>query len=391
MTAPLGAPGPVIGLDHLSAGLWRFDPYALSSHKIITAPAWMLVGRVGRGKSALVNTYLSRICARCDRMLMILDPKGEYELLAKALGLARIVLSPGGDNPIDPLAQIKSANPGAHQRLAALLANLAEIALHRPPDEIERAALSMLAQISDPNAGLPGVHERLWSPSGELAAKLSRTQAQAKEELRRVHLALDELVNGSLAGILNGTGPAVIGPDGPGIVIDMSACLDSEFLPAAMAGVGALLAEILLVPGRRRILVIDEAWAPLRNPATVAWLAGVVKLSRTYGVEVGLITHKPADLVAQSEMGSIAAKQVKAMMADIENFILYAQPGDDEDGSRSVRRLFGLTESEEVLVKALPKGRGLWLVGRHRAVVDHYLSRADHALTYTDDAMEFVR
>ena len=63
---------------------------------------------VGAGKSSAVKTMLYRMVGLLgsdgkSRWCAILDPKGEYGPLARALGLKRLALFPGGQTRLNPL------------------------------------------------------------------------------------------------------------------------------------------------------------------------------------------------------------------------------------------------------------------------------------------------
>ena len=55
----------------------------------------VVVGQIGRGKSAFVKTYLWRQ-AVFGRRAWVVDPKGEYGALARAWGVTPVALRPGG-------------------------------------------------------------------------------------------------------------------------------------------------------------------------------------------------------------------------------------------------------------------------------------------------------
>ena len=91
----------LVGRD-LTGGPFVHDPFSLYSAGVLTNPNMTVVGQIGRGKSALVKTYLYRQAA-FGRQLAVLDPKGEYGRLAEALGVEPIKLSPAGGVRVNPL------------------------------------------------------------------------------------------------------------------------------------------------------------------------------------------------------------------------------------------------------------------------------------------------
>src|SRR4051812_32650933 len=104
--------GVLIGTDvHGSA--FTYDPFVLYARRVISNPNLFVAGEVGAGKSSLVKTYLYRQ-ALFGRVPWITDPKGEYTVLAHALGVAPIRLVPGGDIRLNPVAREGGAESQLH-------------------------------------------------------------------------------------------------------------------------------------------------------------------------------------------------------------------------------------------------------------------------------------
>src|SRR5690606_34602598 len=81
----LGGRGVYIGQD-LYGGAFVYDPWELYAAGAITNPNALVAGVVGKGKSALVKTYLLRQSV-FGRRAVVLSPKPyEYDRLAEALG-----------------------------------------------------------------------------------------------------------------------------------------------------------------------------------------------------------------------------------------------------------------------------------------------------------------
>ena len=97
----LTVPGPLIGVD-LLGGPFVYDPFELYAAGRLTNPNAVVFGQIGRGKSALIKTYLFRQLA-FGRSAFVLDPKGEYGALAAAAGVEPLRLRPAGPLRINPL------------------------------------------------------------------------------------------------------------------------------------------------------------------------------------------------------------------------------------------------------------------------------------------------
>src|SRR5581483_11524308 len=106
----------------------------------ITSPNALVIGQIGRGKSALVKTFLWRESV-FGRHAWVVDPKGEYGRLAAAVGVEPIRLAPGGPIRLNPLDGTSD-----QRRQAELLASLASASLARPLLPGERTACELAVQ-----------------------------------------------------------------------------------------------------------------------------------------------------------------------------------------------------------------------------------------------------
>lgn len=378
---PAESDGVVIGIDGLSGSVWSYDPFDAYRRGVISSPSMLVLGAIGRGKSALVKTYLDRQVRRFGRQVFVLDPKGEYTGLADRLGLTRVGLAPGGNDRLNPL---EVSGPDGSARRAGILEVLGEGALGRRLDPAELAALARLARTLPVGATLADAVEALGDPDAGLAGELRLPRPQAGEALRSLFLSLGRLTTGALAGMLDGPSTLVLDAAGPGVVVDLSAVSGTEAAGPVMAAATAWLAQVIAQADRRRILLIDEAWALLGRPATVAWLQATSKLARSLGVSLILVTHRVSDLRAQADAGSAAAAQAVGLLADVDTHVIYAQP---EAERAAASELLGLNSSEVDLVTALPRHRAYWRVGGRVAVVDHLLASGDAGFVDTDRAM----
>jgi len=385
----IGERGPYIGVNVTGGGSgWYFDPFELYATGVLTNPNCLVTGDIGSGKSALVKAFLGRELAvyRSRRMVTILDPKGEYAPFARAHGLPVIRLHPGGVDRLNPMDHRGDPGETVHrQGLAiALVAGVLGRALDATEDALLGWAVTALARTGRPFT-LADVAATVADPAGELVALSRRTPLELAHAATPVVFALDKLLTRTLAGMFDGpTTVAVDWADGPGFVIDLSAVYgDDDALPLVMLAATSWLRGVLR-PGtdRRVIQVIDEAWAAVRHGAH--HFQGSLKLSRTYGVSTWLICHRPADLTAQSDDGTATAKISAGLLSDVQTRIILRQPPDQVDVAAD---LFALSERERAWIGHLLRGRALWRLQRHGAVVQTVLTAAEAQLSDTDEAM----
>jgi len=379
--------GPLIGINQLAGGtVFSYDPWECYAAGLLTSPNMVVLGQLGKGKSALVKTYLARQLL-AGRQAYILDPKGEYGPLAEAAGLPRLTLSPGGAhrlNPLDPGPEGATAADLARRR-SGVCASLAGTGLGRLLTVEERAALSAATAELPAEAVLADVTGRLLEPTPAMAAELHTSPAALAAAIRPVALELRRLLAGDLAGMLDGPSTVTLDPAGPGLVVDLSASYGTDALPTVMTCAGAWLTAVLHAGSqRRRLLLVDEAWALLGNPATASWLQAVSKLARAHGVQLITVVHRLSDLSGQADAGTAAHAQARGLLADAETRVIYGQAA----GERAAAiELLGLSADEADLVGRLPAHRALWRIGGRVAVVDHLLAAGEQTLVDTDTAM----
>ncbi|WP_217914782.1 hypothetical protein [Miltoncostaea marina] len=336
---------------------------------------------MGLGKSALVKTYLARQ-AVFGRRSVVIDPKGEYGPLAEWFGARPIRLAPGGRVRLNPL----DAAGGRDERVA-LLAALVSASLRRDLGPQEHAALDVAyrAAAAAGEATLPEVQRRLLHPDPEAAAAIGTDESGLAAEGRACALELRRLCEGDLAGMFDGPTSADVDLDTPVVVFDLSALHGSPALGILMVCVGAWLSgRLARDDGIRRLVVLDEGWAVLADPATSAFLQRLSKLARAYGAAFLLVIHRLSDLGAAGAEGSRVARIAEGLLSDSETRVILRQSPADLGATRE---LVGLSATEAEHVAGLWRGAALWKVGGRSFLVDHRLSRAEWALVDTDARM----
>ena len=384
--------GPVIGVDHLSGGTkFCYDPWALYERKVITNPNMLVLGKIGTGKSAFVKSYLHRQ-SLFGRQIFIIDPKGEYTPLAEALGLAIIRLVPGGlggrVNPLDPgpLGDMNAVD--LRRRREEMLAAIAASGLKRELSSEERAALNAALRGAEGTLYTPTIApivETLLKPNALAASDLKTSKSALTAATRDLALELRRLVSGDLAGMFDGETTTQIDWSGPGVLVDISELHNTPALAPVMICTATWLSQAIAAPSdRKRILVLDEAWAALRFVAVTRWLQSTAKLARSHGVQLVVVAHRLSDFSAQGDSGSEAVRQAVGLISDVETRVLYGQ-GDSERAL--LREMLALPEAEVGLLCEMAPYRALWKVGRNTAVVEHMLSNREYHICNTDAAM----
>lgn len=107
----LPAAGPVLGLDVLAGRtVFHYDPWELYGRGIVTSPNMVVLGQLGKGKSALVKTHLHRQLL-IGRQAFVLDPKGEYSALARLHRIPLLRLAPAAQTGSTPWTPAPATPP----------------------------------------------------------------------------------------------------------------------------------------------------------------------------------------------------------------------------------------------------------------------------------------
>jgi hypothetical protein len=385
----LDAPGPYIGRDTYG-GAWTYDPWELYPEHL-SGPNMLVLGGLGARKSSLIKTYLYRQ-AVFGRQAWVLDPKGEYWTLAKALGVAPITLAPGGEVRLNPLSP-----RGGRQGPLSLLRSVAQAALRRELDPEEDAGLRVALEVVDAESGeaeptLPMMVDALLHPREAMVAGVCAASAEEFAEANRSSaLALQRLCEGDLRGMFDGPTSEGLDLDAPLVVLDLSAVRDSAALGILMTCAAAWQQAILLErkqaaeqEGRaspKLTSVTEEGWRVTSHIGVAEWLQASFKLCRALGVQNVVVVHRLTDLGASGAAGSREARIAEGLIGDADTKVIYRQPHDQQELLRS--RL-GLSRTEAELTTTLRAGEALWIVGRRSFLVQHGLSKTERQFVYTD-------
>lgn len=385
----LGARGVYIGRDY-HGGSFCYDPWELYASGQLTGPNMLVLGQIGRGKSAFVKTLVFRQLV-FNRQAIMLDPKGENGPLCAAVGTTPIALRPGGDIRLNPLDAQHLGSVDVEDVLqfrVGLTSALLGASLGRPvtPDElvgVEGAIVDATRREQSPT--LRGVVDALLAPSAD-AALLARTTVDGLTvTTRTAGLALRRLVDGDLRGMFDGPTSGTLRLDAPVVSFDLSAVYQSSALGILMICVAAWLQNRLRNPdGRKRIVVLDEAWAVLGNHETAEWMAASYKLARAHGVQYIAVLHRLSDLLAAGAEGSRQMKLARGLLSDSETVVAYSQPPSEIEATRD---LLELNELEAEYLAQLPRGMALWKVGRRSFLVEHVLGAGERTIVDTDARM----
>ena len=166
--------------------------------------------------------------------------------------------------------------------------------------------------------------------------------------------------------------------------LDLSAISGSDTLIGLVMTCASTWMEAALADpdGGQRLVVYDEAWRLLAQPALLARMQAQWKLSRAWGLANLMIVHRLSDLDAVGDTGSQTRSLAQGLLADTATRILYNQPHDE---AQTAGKLLGLTTIETSQLPELAKREGLWRINERAFIVRHHCT-PDELATYNTDS-----
>ncbi len=412
--------GALVGYDVLSGGAFYFDPvgWVLAATPTVTNPNIVTFGKPGTGKSATVKACLLRLMRFGVRTIVAGDVKGEYEDVARAVGVEPIALGLGMRariNALDPgplghgwdrlpRVEVRHRSAAIFARWLVLLRALIGVrgvALTPSGEEALGAVLRELTGWGTGSSGLrpvtiPMVWQALRDPTVSMAEECRYTDpAEMRRETRGITDALGVMVHGSLAGLFDEQTTIALDWTAPiqSLSLQRLRALGDEATGVALACVNSWCSAMLDLrrPGEITLTLRDEVWRQMRlGLGAVQALDADLRLSRSEGAIQWIIAHKPSDLLSVGDAGSQAVTIAKDMLTLCDTKVLMGQDaaiGDELDS------LLGLGAMQRDWVTGWARqrpGRALWLVGERAFKVQTVITGVEQPLFDTNGALDLA-
>ena len=354
--------GHLVGRIRSSGAPIVLDRFAHASHNAI------VLGQTGTGKTMLTGAEMSRCLIRGIRVLAV-DPLGDYRRLAAELGGTYLDLGAPGV-AVNPFVFTGAVTDGA---LTAKIAGLTRLAaaMAGGVTREERPALDHALRGAYAEAGIspdPATLDRTPPTLADLVAQLAAT-ADGAPLARR----LERWASGSLAHLF--AGGTALPLDRRLVVIGLAELADPEVRAVAQLAALGLLWDAVRRDLAPKLVVIDEAWKVMRQPAGAEFIEELARSARHYHAGLQLATQDIVEFL-RSEYGESIVKQ-----CDLRVLL-----GQTPEGADALVRYFDLTPAERrSLVHARP-GEGLLFVGRSHVAFEAVVSRREYAMLTTRPA-----
>lgn len=371
----VGAPSGVLyGFNVGSQGLVHHDRFALDNHNSV------ILGRSGAGKSYLVKLELLRSLYRGIE-IHVIDPEDEYARLAAAvggtyvhLGAEQVRLNPM-DLPIHTRPDGRRTAPrDALIRRSLFLHTVISVLLGSELEATERAALDRAITATYQRVGITS-DPRTWTRPAPLLADLAEVLAGTGDPAG-VELAarLHPYVTGAFSGLFSG--PTSTRPEGHLVVFSLRDLADELKPIGTLLTLDAVWRQVSNPAIRKpRLVVVDEAWLLMKEPAGAEFLFRMAKASRKQWAGLTVATQDTADVLG-SDLG-------KAVVANAATQILLRQASQAID---EITRTFDLSMGERQFLLSADRGQGLLSTGTQRVAFQSIASPVEHQLVTSNPA-----
>ncbi len=287
--------------------------------------SWGVFGTTGSGKSFAAALWILRTLWMDPEVdIVILDPLGEFEALARVLGGS--VLSPGDlsggrFNPLDPMSA-----SGDRTEKASRVAQVLRALFPSLQDEEAATLDSAISRLYDRGPDVP-----VWS---DLLNEVETSGAAAG----RIPALLEVFRSGSLRHL---NGPTTTDFGRSPVVVNLRGVSDHQLAFHLAYLLDALYVRVRDRPGPKLILV-DEAHLLVRQEACAQFFDRTIRHLRHFEAGALLLSQSPDDFLS-TESG-------RSILRNLRGTFLFRLP----NASADCREFFGLSETE---AEWLPRAR----------------------------------
>lgn len=374
----------LLGVD-FSGGIILFNQFLYQIKKEFNRnnANMVILGTSGSGKSVTAKLLL-RTNIRNGHKVVVIDPEGELEDMAKLYGGDFISLGKGGEfGMINPLEVIMDGDEEdleagvAYSVITRTLQNIKAFMKYYSPD-IEEDTLNLFSEILqdtykrfkiDENADLtkftsdmfPTFDDVYTTVEARLRSMTEKTRE--KDVLERLELKLRPLVK-ELRYYF--TGHTTIKPESDFIVFNIREVMNSEsnIRNALFFNILKYAWGLTLDRDVNTILMVDEAHVLLADKNTLGaeFLAQVQRRSRKYNTGTIIITQQPTDFASPEVF--VHGKAI------FDNASYYMIMGLKKQAVEDLSMLIDLNDQEKNAIKRFSQGEALFVCGARRMQIN---------------------
>jgi len=352
--------GVLYGINQQNGSLIIFDRFSLENANEV------VLGKSGAGKSYLIKIEVIRQLM-FGTEVVIVDPEGEYEMLASTLGGESLQFSsnsPVKINPFDLAGVYEEGENELGLKILSLFGLLKIITGDLDPAHdaiLDRALVETYRQkgiTTDPAT------QKMTPPLMEDLYKtlLGMEDANARE----LALRLEKFIKGSLAGIFNQQSNFDINKQ---FTVFSLKGLEEELRPIAMHIILDFVWTKVRKDLKRRVLILDEAWYMMKYQDSASFVYGIAKRARKYYLGLTTATQDVEDFLS-TDYG-------KAVLTNSSIQMLLKQGTAEVD---LISKTFFLSEGERELLISADVGEGLFFAGQNHVAMKVIAAAFEHEI-----------
>lgn len=314
-------------LGHLvTMDLW--DKSLLNFNAIIQGPP-------GSGKSFLTQQLIAAVHARGDTDIVIVDPGVTYQSLVDCLGGQTLTLDPSKNTVLNPFDMVASQMRPTPEKLGFLTAFFRSALLEQTSGPTEAILTDAIRQTYSTGIGQDfkdGVYsevrtERFISNFLDILSSLEllgtrRASDFERQEASKLATELQVLSKDFPVGKMF-DGVSNISLPNSDLVYVQTGALSSDIHPKLPALGTLLITDLIwpriLRPGRRKLIVFEEIWSALANPASAAFIVKLWKLIRTHGGSAVAVSQTSSDFVGEAAKDLLSNTDTRMLFRPNEN------------------------------------------------------------------------
>ncbi len=367
---PFSSPFLDIEPDGILLGLNKNNiPYIKDVFGLTNANG-IILATSGAGKSYFTKLLISRQHLNgCD--VIIIDPQGEYLAITEHYKGETITISKDSETIINPLDLM--GHEYLEKRLS--LMDLFKI-MFGDLTEIQKAILDKAIDLTYARKGInrdryKGIKPPKLQDLYQILKNLERECAQQEKVTYRALLnRLGMYTENGVFSFLNRDTNINFSSN---FVCFNIGSMPKQVKPVVMYLVLDFVYQRMKNSLRRKILVIDEAWAMLQTAEESSYIFEIVKTCRKFNLGLLMITQDVADLVA--------SKAGHAVLANTSyTFLLRQKPAV----IRNVSTVFNLSQAEKDYLISAQRGQGILILENEHQELQVVASKKEHELITTN-------
>lgn len=397
----IGHHGPIVGVDLNADALWHFSPwdaYADTGDRGAFSTNVLVLGAYRSGKSAVIKTLAVRSIAFGHQAVVPSDSKGEWVVVAEAVGGTVIRLGGSHGTRLNPLdrgprrtgTSDEQDEQLVRQRRAATLISLVQLTVESGTlTAAEHACIHLALQravaSTDNQPTLRHVHTEL-----ESIAVDNTGDPELRAAASGPRFAMRRFVEGDLSGLFEDESTVAFDETAPMVVVDTSELFARGDLVAQLAQVCTTAWVQAVISDREarrtRYVIREEGWRDMSSLAALQMYQQWLKLSRHYGISNIVILHKMGDLDAVGDANSQERNLAYSVVGDIENKLIFRT---NQQAASDLRARLALPAIHVDMARQLRQGQFIAYVGQFAYLVDAFATSTtwEYELFKTDDAV----